>query len=273
MSGILDEIVAVKREEIAALQAAEPLERVREAARAAAPALDFAAALRGARPRGSGSDANIIAEIKRRSPSRGEFPWHGDVPRQVRAYEAGGARAISVLTDERFFGGSPALLREIKGITRLPVLQKEFVLEPYQIHYARALGADAVLLIARILPGALLGELAALAAEVGIHTLVEVVDEEELERATEADARVIGVNNRDLSTFETDLAHTLALLPRFGDDQIVITESGIHTHADVERMLRGGVDGFLIGEALMVAPDPAAHLRALRGEPMAEAAS
>lgn len=279
MSDILEKIVAAKREEIAAMQKAEPLEQVREAAGQAAPVLDFAGALRGGRPRGGWKPGggfgkvNIIAEIKRRSPSKGEFAWHGDVPRQVRAYEAGGASAISVLTDQRFFGGTPQLLREIKGICRLPVMQKEFVLEPYQIYFARALGADAVLLIARILPGALLAELTGLAREVGIATLVEVVDGAELERATAAGAEVIGVNNRDLATFQTDLAHTLELLPHFGDDQIVITESGIHSRADVERMLSAGVDGFLIGEALMVAPDAAAHLRLLRGENQAEAAS
>lgn len=276
MGDILEKIVAAKREEIIAMQKAEPLEKLREAALHAAPVLDFAGALRGARPRGcdgGGGKVNIIAEIKRRSPSKGEFPWHGDVPRQVRAYEAGGASAISVLTDGPFFGGSPDLLREVKGMSRLPVMQKEFVLEPYQIYFARALGADAVLLIARILPGALLAELAALARELGIATLVEVVDEAELERAAAAGAAVIGVNNRDLSTFETDLDHTLRLLPRIQDGQILITESGIHTRADVERMLLGGVDGFLIGEALMVAPDAAAHLRLLRGESVTEAAS
>ena len=313
MSDILEKIVASKREEIAAMQKAEPLEQVREAAGQAAPVLDFAGALRRAKPKESagalrrakpkesagalrgarqsgarqsgaekpggagalrgGDKVNIIAEIKRRSPSKGEFAWHGDVARQVRAYQAGGASAISVLTDERFFGGTPQLLREIKGISRLPVMQKEFVLEPYQIYFARALGADAVLLIARILPGELLAELAGLAREVGLATLVEVVNEAELERATAAGAEVIGVNNRDLATFRTDLAHTLRLLPHFGDDQIAITESGIHSRADVERLLDAGVDGFLIGEALMVAPDAAAYLRVLRGEEQAEAAS
>lgn len=266
MSDILEQIVAAKREEIAAIKREEPLEKLRETAGQAAPVLDFAGALRGNRPRGSGREVNIIAELKRRSPSKGDFPWHGDVPRQIRAYEAGGASAISVLTDGPYFGGSPQLLREIKSMCRLPVMQKEFVLEPYQIYFARALGADALLLIARILPGGLLEELAGLARVVGIAALVEVVDAAELERATAAGAAVIGVNNRDLSTFETDPAHTLELLPQFSDDQIVITESGIHTRADVERMLEGGVDGFLIGEALMVAPDAAAHLRELRGE-------
>ncbi len=273
MSTILDRIVADKREEIAGLKRAMPLERVIGQAGKQPPALDFVSALRGARPRGGGGEANIIAEVKRRSPSKGEFPWHGDAARQARAYELGGASAISVLTDGPYFGGSPDLLRQVKAATKLPVMQKEFVLEAYQVHFARSLGADAVLLIARILPGGLLGELAALARETGIATLIEVVNEEELSRATDAGGEVIGVNNRDLATFETDPAHTLALLPFFSDGQVAVTESGIHTRADIERMLAAGVDGFLIGEALMLAADPAAHLRELRGLPPAEAAS
>ena len=271
MSDILKEIVAAKRQEIAALKKAEPLEKLRDTARQAAPALDFAGALRGSRPRGKGGEANIIAELKYRSPSKGEFPWHGDVERQIRAYERGGARAISVLTDGPYFGGSPQLLRQVKAVTGLPVLQKEFVLEPWQVHYARALGADALLLIARILPGGLLEELLQLARETGLSALVEVVDGEELARADAAGAKVIGINNRDLRTFRTDPAHTLALLPSFREDQVAITESGIHTRQDVERLLAAGVDGFLIGEALMVAQDPAAHLRELRGQMGGEA--
>ncbi len=273
MTTILDEIVAKKREQVAALKRAQPLPRLREAAAALGPAREFAGALRGPRPRGGLGEAHIIAEIKRRSPSKGEFPWHGDAPRQARAYEQGGARAVSVVTDGPYFGGSPEWLREVREAVGLPVLQKDFVLEPYQVHAARALGADAVLLIAAILPGGLLGELIALAREVGIATLVEVVNAEELMRAATAQAEVIGVNNRDLRTFETDPSHTLRLLPVFGEGQVAVTESGIHTRADVERMLAAGVDAFLIGEALMTAPDPAAHLALLRGRPPAEAAS
>ena len=277
MTDILSQIVAEKREEIAALKAGVSLERLRDEARQAAPALDFVAALRGPRPRGDqprgqSREANIIAEIKLRSPSRGEFPWQGDPVRQARAYEQGGAKAISVVTDGPFFGGSAALLQAVKSATTLPVLQKDFVLEPYQVHYARSLGADAVLLIARLLPGTLLGELVGLSGEVGLATLVEVVDLAELGRATAAGAAVIGVNNRDLRTFRTDVAHTLELLPHFTSEQVAVTESGFHTWADVEPMLRAGADAFLIGEALMVAPDPAALLKTLRGESRGEAA-
>ena len=271
MTDILSQIVAKKREEIAALKAELPLERLRDEARQAAPTLDFAAALwgarpRGDRPRGQGREANIIAEIKLRSPSHGEFPWQGDPVRQARAYEQGGAKAISVVTDGPFFGGSPALLQTVKGATALPVLQKEFVLEAYQIHYARSLGADAVLLIARLLPGTLLGELVGLAGEVGLATLVEVVDRAELERATAAGAAVIGVNNRDLRTFRTDVAHTLELLPHFAAEQVAVTESGIHTPQDVARLRDNGVHSFLVGEAFMRAEHPGERLATLFAE-------
>ena len=273
MSDILQRIVETKRETVAAMQAATPLGDVQARAARLAPVLDFTAALRGPRPRGSGGEVRIIAEIKRRSPSKGEFPWHGNAVRQAVAYEMGGARAISVVTDGPFFGGSPDMLRQVKAHARLPVLQKEFVIDPYQVHFARALGADAVLLIASILPGGMLGEFVSLARELGIGTLVEVVNADELQRALDAGAAVVGVNNRDLKTFRTDLRQTLELLPAFGEAQVAVTESGIHTRADVERLLEAGVDAFLIGEALMVAEDPTAHLRALRGQPPAEAAS
>jgi len=276
MSDILQQIVAKKREEVAALKRAIPLQRVREQARAMGTALDFGAALRGTRPRGAQGGAQpvrIIAELKLRSPSKGVFPWHGDVARQVRDYEIGGAAAVSVVPDGPFFGGSTALLREAKAACELPVLQKEFLLEPWQVFYARALGADACLLIARLLPAGLLGEMLAAAQEARIHTLVEVVDADELQRATEAGALVIGVNNRDLATFQVDPARTEALIPHYRDDQVCIAESGIHTPQDVARLLRAGVDGFLIGEALMTAPDPALHLRRLRGEAIREVAS
>jgi indole-3-glycerol phosphate synthase len=266
MSDILQTIVARKREEVAALKRAHPLAALRDQAAARPPALDFAGALRGPRPRGAvGAPVHIIAELKRRSPSKGVFPWHGDVERQVRAYERGGAKAVSVVTDGPFFGGSPALLGQVKAAVTLPVLQKEFLLEPVQALYARALGADACLLIAAILPGGLLEEMIGAVREAGLGALVEVTGEAELERAARAGAVVIGVNNRDLRTFTLDTARTERLLPRYRDDQVCIAESGIHTPEDIARLLTAGVDGFLIGEALMTAPDPEAHLRRLRG--------
>jgi indole-3-glycerol phosphate synthase len=275
MSDILRQIVERKREEVASLQRALPLARLREQARRMPPVLDFPAALRGPRPRGTGRPGrgvNVIAELKLRSPSKGVFSWHGDAVRQVHDYELGGAAAISVVTDGPFFGGSTELLRRVKAATERPVMQKEFLLEPWQVFYARSLGADACLLIAAILPGTLLPELLAAAGEAAIHTLVEVTDAEELQRATEAGARVVGVNNRDLATFQVDPARTEALLPRFREEQVCVAESGIHTPQDVAHLLRAGVDAFLIGEALMTAPDPAAHLRALRGERVQEEA-
>jgi indole-3-glycerol phosphate synthase len=276
MSDILQRIVAKKREEVGALQRAQPLECLMDRVQGLPPALDFTEAMRGARPRGTGrlgGRVNIIAEIKLRSPSKGAFRWHGDAVRQAHDYEAGLAAATSVVTDGPFFGGSTELLRKVKSATELPVLQKEFLLEPWQVYYARALGADACLLIAAILPGEALAHMLETARQAGIHTLVEVVDAEEHRRATEAGAVVIGVNNRDLKTFTVDPRRTEALVPLYRDDQVCVAESGIRTAADVAHLLQAGVDGFLIGESLMTAPNPVAHLRALRGVPAREAAS
>jgi indole-3-glycerol phosphate synthase len=265
MPDILTRIVEDKREEIAALQRRLPLERVREEAAARRPALPLAPALRGARPRGTGRDARIISELKLRSPSKGVFRWHGDVARQVTDYVQGGASAISVVTDGKHFGGSPELVRQVKALVAIPVLQKEFLLEPYQVHYARSLGADAALLIAAILEGGRLAEMIGLAREIGLSTLVEVVDEQEFARAAQAGAEVIGVNNRDLRTFTVDLNRTLRLVPLCRDEHVLVAESGIHGRAEVERLMAGGVDAFLIGEALMTARHPAEMLAALRG--------
>jgi len=272
MIDILKRITEKKREEVAALKQRLSLEQVRALAARQPPTLDFTAALRGARPRGSGKrdgSVRIIAEVKRGSPSKGVFSWHGDAARQARAYKAGGARAISVVTDAPFFHGDTGMLEVVKqavgGPGGVPVLQKDFLLEPWQVFYARALGADACLLIAACLPGQALAVMQQAARDAGLHTLVEVVDEAELEQATAAGSQVIGVNNRDLRTFQVDPHRTERLLAGYRDDQVCIAESGIHSPADVERMLAAGVDGFLIGEALMTAPDPTAHLNLLRG--------
>lgn len=265
MTTILDDIIVAKLNEITALWESRPLELLREQAAAMAPALDFAGALRLGRPREGGGEVNIIAEIKRRSPSKGEFPWDGDGARLAGAYQQGGAKAISVVTDTPFFGGSLELLQEVKAAVTLPVLQKDFLIDPYQLYLARALGADAALLIASILPEALLGEMLAIAGELGLATLVEVTGREELEAAIRQGAAVIGVNNRDLHTFEVDTNRTLELMPHFTDEQVAVTESGIRSRQDIVRMQQAGVDGFLIGEALVCDPDPAALLRRLRG--------
>jgi len=269
MSDILQRIVTVKREEVAALKAALPLAQVREQAQAvvgSGPVRDFIGALKAPRPRGTGRSVHVIAEIKRRSPSKGDFPWHGDAAAHARSYVRGGARCISVVTDGPFFGGTVELLQEVRAAQGLPVIQKDFVLEPWQVYRARAIGADALLLIAACLEGGLLKELQALARELGLHVLVEVTDEAEFRRADEAGAVLIGVNNRDLRSFTVDLARTERLMPLYRDDQVAVCESGIHTPDDVARMLRAGVDGFLVGEALMTASDPAAHVALLRSE-------
>jgi len=274
MNDILTRIVEKKREEVAALKLRLPLAQVRALAATKPPVLDFTGALLGARPRGSGQrdgSVRIIAEVKRGSPSKGTFRWHGNVALQARAYQAGGARAISVVTDGPFFHGDLDMLPTIKSVVGgpkgVPLLQKDFLLEPWQVTFARSLGADACLLIAACLPGQALADMLGTARELGLHTLVEVVDESELEQASQAGARVIGVNNRNLRNFQVDPGRTERLLTHYREDQICIAESGIHTPEDVERMLRAGVDGFLIGEALMTASDPAAHLRRLRGDP------
>lgn len=269
---ILEKIVAAKREEVAELKRREDPGTLIARASANPSVLDFPAALRGARPRQKEAGAppapvHIIAEIKRKSPSKGEFPWHGDVGRQATDYEAGGARAISVVTDGPFFGGSAEMLRQVKATVSLPVLQKDFLVDPFQIGYARALGADAVLLIAAVLPGGELDDMIGRAAEAGLNTLVEVFDETEFARAERAGAVVVGVNNRDLRNFSVDHGRTLRLLPLYGEQQVAVAESGFHTHGDITGLLEAGVDAFLIGEALMTAADPARHLRMLRGVP------
>ncbi|MDH5751100.1 MAG: indole-3-glycerol phosphate synthase TrpC [Deltaproteobacteria bacterium] len=274
MNDILLRIMEKKREEVAALKKELSREEALERAARLPPARDFTGALKGARPRGTGrrgaerqggAGVNIIAEIKKRSPSKGAFDWHGDTPRQARAYAGGGAAAISVVTDGPFFGGDTGMLGLVREAVDIPVLQKDFLLEPWQVAFARSLGADACLLIAACLPGDLLAEMLEETRRVGIHALVEVIDEEELARAGKSGAIVIGVNNRDLKTFTIDPARTERLLPLYSDEQVAIAESGIHTPADVDRLLAAGVDGFLIGEALMKAADPAAHLALLRG--------
>ena len=273
MPDIFQKIITHKREEVAASMRERPISQVRDEAHAQPAGRVFAAALRGGRHRGSGTEPRIIAELKLRSPSKGEFAWHGDVARQVSDYERGGANAVSVVTDSEFFGGSLDLLRTARDVVSLPVLQKDFLLDPWQVWNARAIGADAVLLIAAALPGGELAEMIGLAREIGLATMVEVVDEAELERATAGGAVVVGVNNRDLHTFTVDPERTLRLVSQVTEDQVLIAESGINDRATVERMVAAGVDGFLIGEALMTAAAPAEILRELRGEAPSEAVS
>jgi indole-3-glycerol phosphate synthase len=257
---ILDEILAVKRSEVAAA-----LGRAGELARKAAaapPPRGFRRALmaRGGAPR-------IVAELKRRSPSKGEIRADFDPVAIARAYEAGGAAALSVLTDERFFGGSLAVLEAVRAATALPLLRKDFVIDPVQIDEARAAGADAVLLIVAALPRPELERLHAHAAGLGLDVLVEVHDEAELDAAKGVGADLIGINNRDLRSFVTDLAVTERLARRVPQGALVVAESGIFGPEDVARLQRAGAAAFLVGESLMREADPGRALRRLLGTP------
>jgi indole-3-glycerol phosphate synthase len=260
---VLDEILAHKREEIAAAKARLAPEALAARARAMAePTRGFRRALLA-----GGPNPRVIAELKRRSPSKGEIRRDFDPVAIARAYEAGGAAALSVLTDERYFGGSLAVLESVRRATRLPLLRKDFVLDAYQIDEARVAGADAVLLIVAALPAAEIGRLREHAASLGLDVLVEVHDEAELDVAKGAGADLIGINNRDLRTFHTDLAVTERLAPRVPEGALVVAESGIFGREDVARLQRAGAAAFLVGESLMREADPGLALRRLLGTP------
>jgi indole-3-glycerol phosphate synthase len=261
---ILQRIVATKRVEIDALRGRADEFRAR--AGDAPPPRDFHAAL-GGHPR-----VRVISEVKRRSPGAGPIRPDLDPAALALAYEGAGAAALSVLTDEDYFGGSLADLRAARGAVAIPALRKDFTLARVQIDEARAAGADAILLIVRILDDALLADLHGHATEVGLAVLVETHDARELERAVAIGARIVGINNRDLSTFRTDLAVTEGLLNRLPADTVVVSESGIRDGGDVERLGRAGVDAVLVGESLLKAPDPAAKVAELAAARRHEAA-
>ena len=260
MSDILQRIVAVKRDEVAQARRRCGLAELQAQAAAASPARGFAAALRARVAAGSPA---VIAEVKKASPSKGVLREHF-VPADIaRSYESGGAACLSVLTDERFFQGCAAYLQQAREACNLPVLRKDFLIDPYQVVEARAMGADCVLLIAACLDDGLMSELEACATEQGLDVLVEVHDGDELERALRLKTPLIGVNNRNLRTFEVSLDTTIGLLPRIPGDRLLVTESGILVRADVQRMRSAGVHAFLVGEAFMRAPDPGQALRDL----------
>ncbi len=258
MADILQEIAAYKREFVAAARRQRSLADVRSAARDAAPAADFAAALRQ-------DGVSLIAEVKKASPSRGVIRADFDPERIAAAYAEAGAQALSVLTDEAYFQGSIAYLQAARRVASLPVLRKDFVVEEYQVYEARAIGADAALLIVALADGSQLADLVGLAAEVGLAALVEVHDAAEVDRALGAGATLVGINNRDLKTFRTTLDTTFELVERLPASVTKVSESGIETRADVERLAAVGVDAVLVGEALMRAPDVAARTRELLG--------
>ena len=268
---VLDKIVAGVREDIASDKRARPEADIKSMARDAPPALDFTAALK--RP-DSGEDADggrmrVIAEVKQASPSQGQIADSFDPARIAQEYKAGGAAAVSVLTERRRFLGEMSHLEQVRGAVDLPVLRKEFIFTEYQIWEARAGGADAVLLIAAILETAQMEDLYARAEELGMGALVEVYAEEELGRALAAGARVLGVNNRNLRTFEVDTAHTArvfaGLTPGQKEELVLVSESGIFGWGEVAPLVDEGVDAILVGEALMRAPEAGVLLRELRG--------
>jgi indole-3-glycerol phosphate synthase len=272
---ILDEIFEHKRSEVAGQQAAVPLAAVRAAAESTPRPADFAGALRACevtmrRPA-------LIAEVKHRSPSRGLLAPGFDPLHLARTYAANGAAAVSVLTDERYFGGSLEDLRRIAaelGSDRPPLLRKEFVCDPYQIYEARAAGAAAILLIVACLAPAQLAEFQALAHDLGLAALVEVHSAEELEIALQCEPALVGVNNRDLRDFTVDVNTTLRLRPLIPAGTLVVAESGLKSPGDLPRLAAAGVDAVLIGEGLVTAPDVAAQVRAFTGyaEPLTETA-
>ncbi len=264
---ILDRIVQHKRTEVRAAARHLPLAELRARAADAAPTRGFVRALR---TRAGAMQAAVIAEVKKASPSRGVIRSDFDPAAIARSYAAGGAACLSVLTDRRFFQGSPEALQAARAAVPLPVLRKDFIIDPYQVYAARLMGADCVLLILAALEDAQLAELAELAGVLGMDVLVEVHDGTELERALRLGLPMIGINNRDLRTFETCLEHTLELLPRVPPEVLVVTESGIRTPADVSRLRAGGVSAFLVGEAFMRAADPGERLAELFGDAAGE---
>jgi indole-3-glycerol phosphate synthase len=257
MSDILNKIVAVKREEIAAARAKRDLVSLRREAEARTDVRDFAGALRTKIAAGL---AAVIAEVKKASPSKGVLREHF-VPAEIAAsYERGGAACLSVLTDVQFFQGATAYLEQARAACALPVLRKDFMVDAYQVFEARAMGADCILLIAACLDDAQMADLEAQAHALGMAVLVEVHDGVELDRALRLKTPLLGINNRNLRSFEVTLDTTLSLLPRVPADRVLVTESGILSRADVQRMRDAEVHAFLVGEAFMRAADPGVAL-------------
>lgn len=256
MTGLLERLVAEARAEVEARRRAMPSTHLERLAAALPGPRDFAGALRGDRLR-------VVAEMKARTPLKGWLSRDYSPGRLAAIYAGAGAAALSVLCQETSFAGRPEHLAEARGVTDLPIMRKDFTVDEHQILEARAYGADAVLLIVAALQRDLLGRLLALARELGMEALVEVHDELELATALEAGAAVVGVNHRDLTTFQVDAGLTERLRPHVPSEVVYVAESGIHTAADARRMREAGADAILVGEALMRAPDPGVKLREL----------
>ncbi len=259
MEMILDQIVEVKRAEVVQLKSALSLDELRKIVHDSPACRDFKGAL-------SRSECAVIAEVKFRSPTRGLLRADLDPGSIAEIYEKNGAAAISVLTDRTFFGGEKIYLNILRRTVGLPLLRKDFILDPWQIYESRMLGADAILLIVAMLEDGPLREYLDLAVSLGMAALVEVHDREELERALAAGAEIIGINNRNLKTFITDLNTSLELMAFIPRDRVVVAESGIRTRRDIQRLKAAGIPAFLIGETLMTAPDIGGKLRELLGK-------
>ncbi len=262
MSDFLSRIIERKKEEVREAAKCVPEGELRREAEKPMGRRVFAGRLAEPGPHGM----NVIAEVKRASPSKGKIKDNVDPAEFARMYEAGGAAAVSVLTDRDYFGGSPDDLKKVRAASRLPALRKDFIISPYQVYESAARGADAILLIVRALSPELLKDLLSLCSELGLDALVETHNEQEFESAARAGARLIGINNRDLATFETDISTAIRVSGKAAPDQVLVAESGIHARSDIERLLEAGIYNFLIGESLMRSEDPVMLLRALHGE-------
>ena len=262
MSDILQRIVEVKREEIAAARPRRSAADLQELARGQSAPRGFAAAMRAQMARGN---AAVIAEIKKASPSKGVLREHFDPAAIAASYAKHGAACLSVLTDVQFFQGHADYLVQARAACTLPVIRKDFLIDPYQVVEARAMGADCILLIAACLGDGQMSELEAAALEQGLDVLVEVHDGHELDRALRLKTPLVGINNRNLRSFEVTLETTLGLMAGVAADRGLVSESGILAQPDVARMRAAGVHAFLVGEAFMRAPDPGAALEALFG--------
>ena len=260
VADILARILATKADEITAAKRARPPAEIAAAARAQSPPRDFEGALRAKIAAGRPA---VIAEIKKASPSRGVLRADFDPPAIAASYERGGAACLSVLTDRTYFQGDATHLAGARDASALPVLRKDFIVDEYQVVEARAIGADAILLIVAALPDARLAALEACARDLGMAVLAEVHDGAELVRALKLATSLVGINNRDLRTFDVSLGTTLGLLPSIPAGKLVVTESGVLAPADVAILSASGVRAFLVGEAFMRAPDPGAALAEL----------
>jgi indole-3-glycerol phosphate synthase len=261
MSDFLSKIIEHKRHEILAAAKLKPERVLRKEASEPRDGRAFIERLAVPGPYG----INVIAEIKRASPSKGKIRENIDPAEYGRKYEQGGAAAISVLTDAKFFVGGPDDLDKVRKAVSLPVLRKDFIISAYQVYESAVMGADALLLIVRALSPGLLSDLIAICADVGLDALVEIHDEKEYEIAVNTGAQIVGINNRDLTTFETDISNSIRIVGRTAPGPVLVAESGIHSRADVERLVGAGIRNFLIGQSIMSADDPVTFLKALHG--------